>query len=140
MISRNITVQSTLGERITFNSQAETFGELKDTLEAKGVYLPGMKCILQSTRTTVSDFDSSQLPEEDFVLFIMPSQTKAGLDFCMCKNCEVTNKEIDDIYNEVLEIRNTAQFIIDRIENLAYEKAKDSIDEDFNKILNEMKF
>lgn len=130
---RNITVQSTLGERVSFSSDAANFGELKFTLEEKGVYLPGMKCIVRGSNAVVSDLDSSVLPNEDFVLFIMPEKTKAGSDL------EYLEENTDIIINSLGSINTKLTEITDILNNINIEKvckSKDNIDTDFDEIRN----
>lgn len=132
---RNITVQSTLGERVSFSSDAANFGELKLTLEEKGVYLPGMKCIVRGSNAVVSDLDSSVLPNEDFVLFIMPEKTKAGSDLGYLED------NTDSILNNLEGINLKLTKIVDTLNNISINinvekvcKSKDSIDTDFDEI------
>lgn len=128
---RNITVQSTLGERVSFSSDATNFGELKLTLEEKGVYLPGMKCIIRGSNVVVSDLDSSILPNEDFVLFIMPEKTKAGSDL------DYLEGTADDIANFLDKINIKLTEIVNILNSISREKvckSGDSIDADFDKI------
>lgn len=128
---RNITVQSTLGERVSFASDATNFGELKLTLEENGVYLPGMKCIVRGSNVVVSDLDSSILPNEDFVLFIMPERTKAGSDLGYLEDT------VDAIANSLDSINSKLTEIVDKLNNINREKvckSKDSIEADFDKI------
>jgi hypothetical protein len=132
---RNITVQSTLGERISFTSDAANFGELKLTLEEKGVYLPGMKCIVRGSNAVVSDLDSSVLPNEDFVLFIMPEKTKAGSD----SDLDYLENVAGDIANFLDSISAKLTRIIGILSDMNAEKVckhKDSIEADFDEIKN----
>lgn len=76
---RNITVKSTQGKKKgTFQSDATTFGQIKEELVANGfAYSSSLQVIVQSTQSELLT-DESTVPAGDQVLFMMPKETKSG--------------------------------------------------------------
>lgn len=77
---RKITIKVQGSQGVTtFESSANTFGELKAEAEQHGVKLNGYMVILRETRTALI-MDESKLPDHDIQLFAYVEKTKSAGD------------------------------------------------------------
>lgn len=76
---RTVTVTSTQAtpSRISFDSNASTWGPLKAEILAQGMNPNGMKAVLRTTKN-VLDMDDAILPEGDITIFLTPGKVKSG--------------------------------------------------------------
>jgi hypothetical protein len=73
---------SNTGDGKVITTEARTFGELKNDLQANGILFnnESMKAVIGETRTTL-ELDGAILPETDFGLFLFPKKTKSGMAY-----------------------------------------------------------
>lgn len=72
---RTITVFNTdSNEPFSFESDATTYGQIKDQLKAGG-----MKVVVRETRNTLEE-EGAALPEGNFTIFLYPTKMKSGWD------------------------------------------------------------
>lgn len=84
-----VTVFSTKGKkRSTVETTAQTWGELKTVLSAKGIETSGMKSIIGETQLSLESA-KAVLPDYDFVLFLSPVKVKSGA----CEGCGTITPE-----------------------------------------------
>lgn len=75
---RRVTVISTLKSNpVPYDSNATTWGELKDVVARDFGDVSGMKAVVKETRNTL-DQDAAVLPEDNFTIFLTQSKIKAG--------------------------------------------------------------
>jgi len=76
---RTVTVTSTQAtpSRISFDSNASTWGALKSEISAQGMSPEGMKAVLRTTKATL-EMDDAVLPEGDVTIFLTPGKVKSG--------------------------------------------------------------
>lgn len=79
MSNRKIKIYTTLGSPGTVETDVTTLGDLKPQLRSRGIDTSGMKLLIGETRNELSE-DVAILPEGDFKLYLVPSQTKSGAD------------------------------------------------------------
>ncbi len=78
MASRIVTVANpSTNQPVEINTNATTWGELKEQIKAKGISTDNMKGIVRSTRVTLEATDAI-LPEGEFTLFLFTEKNKAG--------------------------------------------------------------
>lgn len=75
---RTIRVFSTRSRK-KIESQATTWGELKVELRELDIPYNGMKAAIGKSKVTLEHKDA-QLPAEEFVLYLMPTKTKSGVN------------------------------------------------------------
>ena len=75
---REITIFSTKGSRRNvITSDAETWGELQETLDNQDIEYSGLKAIVSSTQNTLQS-RQAVLPGNDFTLMLFPEKVKSG--------------------------------------------------------------
>lgn len=102
---RNVLVFSTKSNTTTsVETSATTWGELSSYLTTKGLYNPsGMKAIEKKSSKTL-ELKDAVLPEEDFVLILIPTKNESGAEF--------------------IEVEKVKEFFTEKLEELA-----DSLDD-----------
>lgn len=79
METRKVTVYATRGgNKAIIETDAETWGELKSLVEQEGFDLQSLEAGENINKTTLKHEDA-KLPGQDFILFLRPKETKAGL-------------------------------------------------------------
>jgi hypothetical protein len=78
-MGRTVTVISTQGDsRVTLESNASNWGELKREINAEGTFNADQaKAMIRGSRTPLSK-DSDSIPHEPFSLFLTPEKIKSG--------------------------------------------------------------
>lgn len=76
--TRKITIYSTRGGKKILETNVSTWGELKNMI-SEHYDLSNLKATENINKTTL-ERDDSLLPNESFVLFLRPTETKAGID------------------------------------------------------------
>lgn len=75
-----ITVFSTKGRKKSqIESNAQTWGQLKEDLLREGIDTQGLKSIIGETQLSLES-NKAVLPDYDFVLFLSPVKVKSGCD------------------------------------------------------------
>lgn len=75
---RTVTViGTTLSNPREYQTEATTWGQLKDLISPDFGNVEGMKAVVKETRGNLERNDAV-LPEEDFTLFLTPGKIKAG--------------------------------------------------------------
>lgn len=118
MSFRNITIASTTksgAKRLA--TEANTWGQLKDSLRAEYGDLDKMRAVVRETRNDLAS-DDATLPESDFTLLLSPRQIKAGqsaIDIVKLLN------DVRDKFSESIDE------IIEGIEDGEYEAASNYV-------------
>lgn len=106
---RTVKVYSTREGKVNkVETAASTWGELRPILEDMGYYSSSMRAIESSTKVTLEHNDIA-LPEEDFLLMMVPKESKAGADYIL------TDDDIDDLA-EVIEDA-VREFLVGKVED-----------------------
>jgi hypothetical protein len=93
-MARQIIVASSAGNKAkTFNSNAQTWGELKR--EIGSLWNSGLEAIESVNKTTLSR-DEAQLPQGDFNLFLVPTKNKAGAETLSQSLYDAIYKAVND--------------------------------------------
>lgn len=137
---RNITVKSTQGKKKgTFQSDATTFGQIKEELVANGFsYSSSLQVIVQSTQSELLT-DQSTVPAGDQVLFMMPKETKSGWSpagFSEEEESNVENhSEIVELIERKKELTDELAEVTEQLDNAFLEALsavpQDELDADF---------
>lgn len=96
---RKVIVYSSKGQRKSYETEASTWGELKQLIEFD-YDLSNLQATENINKTTLEHVDA-KLPEGDFVLFLRPIHQKAGYDFDTMSFRELRNMLDDDIKNHL---------------------------------------
>ena len=105
-----ITVYSTkTGKTTKVDTNATTWGALKNELSVAGLYGDNMNAILQSNKMTLESSDIV-MPDIPYTLFIVPTQTKSGVD-----DCPFDTEEIEDIQSRLYDLLD---WVIEHVEDL----------------------
>lgn len=104
-MTRNITVYSTTaGKKVTINTDAATWGELKNDPNVRDLLVDNMTGAVKETRVTLSD-DGAKLPEGPCTIYLLQSKTKAGLSKEELREIiiEKIQDAVEDIADEIVE-------------------------------------
>lgn len=104
MSLRDITVASTTrsGAKV-ITTEAQTWGQLKDSLRADFGDLEKMRAVVRETRNDLTS-DDAVLPNENFTLLLTPKQIKAGAVDIVAVLVDVKERfseSIDDIISGI---------------------------------------
>lgn len=112
MAFRKITVISTSkSQPTTFESEATTYGQLKDSLREFGD-LGKLRVVVKETKSTL-ELDDAVLPQTDFTLFLTAKQIKAGaVDIAAVLSTLRNNMvaKIEEAFDETLEAVEDGNF------------------------------
>ena len=77
-----VVINGRTSSKVTFESEATTWGQLKDKLVAEGVDMTNMVAAIKETHNTL-DLPEAVLPEKDFTVFLLAQRQKGGngIDF-----------------------------------------------------------
>lgn len=99
---REIKVVNTVQQdkSFTFQSDATTYGEIKDRLDVD----PSNKVMVKSNKVTL-EADGAELPEGDIILYVFPGKVKSGWDYEEAEDDEVDYEAQTklDILNQKLD-------------------------------------
>ncbi len=80
-MSRIVKVSTSKSDSIkSIDSEATTWGELKDDFDENGIAHTDLKAVVKETKVTL-EADGAVLPEGNFTIFMFPSKIKSGLPF-----------------------------------------------------------
>jgi hypothetical protein len=85
---------------IEVNSDATTWGELKDVLNSRDISTDGMKGIIRETKITLES-DEAQLPDDNFTLFLFTAKVKSGLD--TAEMLRDLRNRMDEAFDEMID-------------------------------------
>lgn len=106
METRKVTVFATRGQsRATIMTSAETWGELQEEVIGNGFDLEKLEAGESVNKTTLKHNDA-KLPEQDFILFLRPKESKAG--------SEMTYSELKDIARNDSDFRDYLEETTDK--------------------------
>lgn len=117
MSLREITVASTTKSGAKkLQTEAVTWGQLKDSLRAEFGDLDKMRAVVRETRNDLAS-DDARLPEDDFTLLLSPRQIKAGSALDIIAILRDVKDKFADSIDEIIE----------DIEDGNYTKASESV-------------
>ena len=71
-----VVINGRTSSKVTFESEATTWGQLKDKLVAEGVDMTNMVAAIKETHNTL-DLPEAVLPEKDFTIFLLAQRQAA---------------------------------------------------------------
>lgn len=106
---RTVKVYSTREGKVNkVETSATTWGELRPILEDLGYYTSSMRAVESSTKVTLEHSDI-KLPTGDFLLMMVPKESKAGADYIL------TDDDIDGLA-EVIEDA-VREYLVGKVED-----------------------
>lgn len=79
-VSRTATIIANhVNENVRFETEAQTFGELKEEPKASNLFSGNIRVIVRQNRNELS-MDKSKLPDGDFTLIVVADKVKSGTD------------------------------------------------------------
>ena len=108
---REIKIFSTVGTKVTLNTNATTFGEIKTQLASNDIDYNNLQLVVGETKATL-DLDEAVLPEGPFKIYLMPKQTKSGskdlaeLFRDLSETCELIADEFACVPSNKMEVES----------------------------------
>jgi len=101
---RTVKVYSTREGKVNkVETSVSTWGELRPILEDYGYYTPSMRAIESATKVTL-EHNNIALPEGDFLLMMVPKESKAGANYILDDDdVEDLAEAIEDAVRKFLE-------------------------------------
>lgn len=118
---RTVKVYSTRTSKLNkVETSATTWGELRPILEDLGYYTSSMKAVESSTKVTLEHSDI-ELPTGDFLLMMVPQESKAGADYTL------TDEDINELAETIEDA--VREFLEDKVKDPDLEFIKESLPE-----------
>lgn len=110
----------------SIESNARTWGQLKEELSQNGINTDGMKGVTEETRNTLESSDAV-LPEGEFTVHLFTAKIKSGNGIDMAQLMSDLQAKLNDAFNELIEDIENGVYGNGSVERQVYDGASSRV-------------